>query len=110
MYFPDTYITSIILKSRLLVRLDKNYSKGYELALEAETLSLVEENTSLLIDSQLAIIECLLNQNKLNDLENKLNNVKQQIENWNETEVNKSSKLLLFTQIRNLYNELGKKE
>ena len=110
MYFPDTYITSIILKSRLLVRLDKNYSKGYELALEAETLSLVEENNSLLIDSQLAIIECLLNQNKLNDLENRLNKVKLQIENLNETEVNKRSKLLLFTQIRNLYNDLDKKE
>ena len=43
-YFPETYISGLILKSRLLTFQDGNSKKGLELALEAETLSAVEDN------------------------------------------------------------------
>ena len=79
-------------------------SKGYELALEAETLSTVEDNISLLIDSKLAIIECLFFQKKYSGLTDKLNEVKNLIETENITKEEKNLKLENYNKIKELIN------
>ena len=104
-YFPETYISGLILRSKLLIRHDKNYLTRLEIALEAETLSAVEENPSLLIDSKLAIIFCFIFQNKLEVFPDKFKEVEKLIKEWDGPKESKELKLSAFTTTKQIYNE-----
>ena len=83
-----------------------NIIKSYELALEAETIATVEENSSLIIDSKLAIIENLEFQNKLSTIPDKMQEVKELIESFDDFDNTKNQKLSNYNTIKTKYNSL----
>ena len=80
--------------------------KSYELALEAETIATVEDNSSLIIDSKLAIIENLEYQNNLISIPEKLKEVEDLISNFDGSVEEKRQKLLSFNELQSNHSKL----
>ena len=80
--------------------------KSYELVLEAETIATVEDNSSLIIDSKLAIIENLEFQNKLTTITEKMQEVKELIDSFDDSDGTKNQKLSTYVTIKSKYNSL----
>ena len=106
--FPDSYIMCLILRSQIMVKSGNDIKKSFELVLEAETIAIVEDNISLIIDSKLAVIENLEYQNKLSSIPEKLKEVEDLIASLNSTENAKSEKIANYNKIKSKFSSLIK--
>jgi len=95
--FPDTYVMSLLLRSKIMIKSNTDIKKSFELVLEAETIATVEDDVPLIIDSKLAIIENLLYQKNVSSIPDKLKDVEELVSTLVNAE-EKSEKLQSFKE------------
>lgn len=106
--FPDTYIISLILKSKILIKKWNDKNKGQELALEAETIAIVEDNELLLIDAKINLIECFISQNKFSIIPEKLKEIEKLIDSLNNLGRSKKQKINDYEKVKKMYEAYTK--